>query len=105
MKSLHSYWAYLVLALLVLATLNALIGFVQKSLFEKKDYLLGLFTIIVSHTQLLIGLGWYFSSPYYQALKENGMGFCYERTTIEIVGSRASNNHDYFFGFNYHWLV
>ena len=85
MKSLHSYWAYLVLALLVLATLNALIGFVQKKSFEKKDYLLGLFTIIVSHTQLLIGLGWYFSSPYYQALKENGMGFVMKEPQLRLL--------------------
>lgn len=85
MKSLHSYWAYLVLALLVLATLNAVIGFVQKKSFQKKDYLLGLFTIIASHTQLLIGLGWYFSSPYYQALKDNGMGEVMKNSGLRLI--------------------
>jgi hypothetical protein len=30
-----------------------------------------LFTLIVAHIQLLIGLGWYFMSPWFKALKEN----------------------------------
>ena len=71
MKDIHSYWAYLVLALLIFAVLNAVIGLTQKKQFTDKDLRIGLFTLIVSHIQLLIGLGWYFMSPWYQALKED----------------------------------
>ena len=71
MKDIHSYWAFLVLALLIFAVINAVIGLTQKKQFTDKDLRIGLFTLIVSHIQLLIGLGWYFMSPWYQALKED----------------------------------
>lgn len=69
MKDIHSYWAYLVLAILVFAVVNAIIGFTQKKQFKDKDLRIGLFTLIVAHIQLLIGLGWYFMSPWFQMLK------------------------------------
>ncbi len=69
MKDIHSYWAYLVLLLLVISVANAIIGFAKKRTFTDKDLRIGLFTLIVSHIQLLIGLGWYFMSPWYKALK------------------------------------
>ena len=61
----------MVLALLIFAVINAVIGLTQKKQFVDKDLRIGLFTLIVSHIQLLIGLGWYFMSPWYQALKED----------------------------------
>ncbi|WP_117879930.1 hypothetical protein [Aureibaculum luteum] len=73
MKMTHSYWAYLVLALLIIATINAIIGFTQNKEFKDKDLRISLFTLIVTHIQLLIGLGWYFMSPSYKAIKEVGM--------------------------------
>jgi hypothetical protein len=69
MKEIHSYWAYLVLLMLVFAVVNAFIGLSKKRSFTDKDVRIGLFTLIVSHIQLLIGLGWYFMSPAYKALK------------------------------------
>ena len=69
MKDIHSYWAYLVLAILTFAVVNAIIGFTQKKQFTDKDVRIGLFTLIVAHIQLLIGLGWYFMSPWYEMLK------------------------------------
>jgi len=71
MKHIHSYWAYLVLLILIVAVVNAIIGFTQKKQFTDKDLRIGLFTLIVTHIQLLIGLGWYFMSPWFKALKEN----------------------------------
>lgn len=71
-KMIHSYWAYLVLALLLATVLNALLA--QKKEFKDKDLRLALFTLIVSHIQLLIGFAWYFMSPTYKHLKSNGMG-------------------------------
>lgn len=74
MKQVHSYWAYLVLLILVVAVVNAIIGYTSKKEFKDKDLRLGLFTLIVSHIQLLIGLGWYFMSPVYKVMKVTGMG-------------------------------
>ena len=68
MKNVHSYWAYLVLAILIFAAVNAVIGFSKKKKFTDKDLRIGLFALIVSHIQLLIGLVWYFMSPWFNAL-------------------------------------
>lgn len=73
MKEIHSYWAYLVLLMLIFAVINAVIGFTQKKQFKDKDLRIGLFTLIVAHIQLLLGLGWYFMSPAYQSMKANGI--------------------------------
>ena len=72
MKTLHSYWAYLVLAVLIYTVINAVIGWVQKKEFTHKDFRLGLFTLIATHLQLVIGLVWYFMSPWFEALTTNG---------------------------------
>ncbi len=72
MKDIHSYWAYIVLAMLLFSVINAFIGVSKNKKFTDKDLRIGLFTLIVSHIQLLIGLGWYFMSPAYKALKTNG---------------------------------
>ena len=81
MKLIHSYWAYLVLVVLIITFANAIYGLLKKKAFSNKDLRLGLFTLIFSHIQLLIGLGWYFSSPYYNALKSN---------TSEVMGEAAT---------------
>ena len=74
MKMIHSYWAYLAVLLLIIAVINAIIGLTQNKEFKAKDLRIPLFTLIVMHIQLLIGLGWYFMSPWYKSLKELGMG-------------------------------
>ena len=72
---LHSYWAYLLLLIVTLATLNALVKFFGKKEFHANDLRITLFALIVSHIQLLIGLVLYFVSPNgLSAIKENGMG-------------------------------
>ena len=73
-QTLHSYWAYLVLLILILATFNALIKFFAKKEFHTKDFRLTLFALIVSHIQLLIGLVLYFVSPRLSLFSEMGMG-------------------------------
>jgi len=57
-----------------------LLGSPKKKQFKIKDLRIGLFTLIVCHIQLLIGLGWYFMSPWYNALKTNGG---------EVMGDKA----------------
>lgn len=73
-KLLHSYWAYLVLIVLIIAVVNALIKTFGKKEYTAKDFRISLFALIVSHIQLLIGLILYFVSPRLQAFSELGMG-------------------------------
>ena len=61
-KFIHSYWAYLVLVVLVLATFNAIIGLITKREYHAKDFRISLFALILTHLQLLIGLVLYFLS-------------------------------------------
>lgn len=72
--NLHSYWAYLVLIVLTIAVLNALIKVFGDKEYGAKDFRIALFTLIVSHIQLLVGLVLYFVSPRLQAFSELGMG-------------------------------
>lgn len=73
-KVIHSYWAYLVLIILLIATVNALIKTFKGKEYEAKDFRISLFTLIVSHIQLLIGLVLYFVSPRFDLFGELGMG-------------------------------
>lgn len=60
---MHSGWAYIALLVLVVAVINAIIGFASKKEFTAKDRKIALFGLIAIHTQLLIGLVLYFVSP------------------------------------------
>jgi len=62
---LHSYWAYLVLVVLVLATFNALIKFFGDKEFDAKDFRISLFALITMHIQLLLGIILYFTKGYF----------------------------------------
>jgi heme/copper-type cytochrome/quinol oxidase subunit 3 len=85
MKEVHSYWAYLVLVVLILTLVNAIIGLTSKKEFKDKDLRLGLFTLILAHIQLLIGLGWYFMSPIYKAMKVSGMGAVMKNSQTRLL--------------------
>lgn len=73
-KSLHSGIRYIVLILVVLAIIQALLGWLGKKNYTEGNRKLNLFTLISVHTQLLIGLILYFVSPLVQftgtAMKE-----------------------------------
>ena len=62
LKMLHSGWAYIALIVLVVAVVNAAIGFFSKKNFQEKDLRIPLFTLIVYHIQLILGLIAYFAS-------------------------------------------
>ncbi|RXG22115.1 hypothetical protein [Leeuwenhoekiella aequorea] len=59
----HSYWAYLALIILTITTINVLVSYFSGKEFAARDFRLALFTLIVSHIQLLIGIVLYFVSP------------------------------------------
>lgn len=74
-QHLHSYWAYLVLLVVVLATLNALVSYFAGKEYGPRDFRISLFALIVTHLQLLIGLVLYFVSPLgFQNIGTVGMG-------------------------------
>lgn len=75
LQMIHSYWAYLVLAMIIIASFNALIKFFGKKEFHAVDFRISLFTLIVTHIQILIGLVLYFISPLgLKNISNNGMG-------------------------------
>ena len=74
LKTIHSYWAYLALLILVIAVINALIGMSNKKGFGAKDLRLSLFGLIFSHIQLFIGLLLYFVSPWFEQWSASGVG-------------------------------
>ncbi|MCK0108061.1 hypothetical protein MWU58_02020 [Flavobacteriaceae bacterium S0825] len=73
-KMLHSYWAYLVLIILLIAVINAIIGLTGKKEYDAKAFRISLFGLIVSHIQLLIGIILYFVSPWFSNWSELGGG-------------------------------
>jgi len=73
MKDIHSYWAYIVLAMLLFAVVNAIIGLSKKRTFENKDLRIGLFTLIVSHIQLLIGFILYLTGGFSSQISGDAM--------------------------------
>ena len=63
LRTLHSYLAYIVLFVLILATANALMGWLGKKEFRfEKDLRISLFALILSHIQLVVGLIVFFVS-------------------------------------------
>lgn len=62
-QKFHSGWAYLALLLLVIAVFNSFSGWFSKREFTSKDKKLGLFALIATHLQLVIGFILYFLSP------------------------------------------
>ena len=73
-KTVHSYWAYLVLAVLLLAVYRAISGFVMNKEYSPKMFQSALFTLIATHTQLLIALLLYFTSSRFSLWFDLGIG-------------------------------
>jgi len=73
-KFLHSYWAYLVLIILVISTFNALIKFFGNKEFGAFDFRISLFTLIIVHIHLLLGIVLFFAADYISMISEMGMG-------------------------------
>ncbi len=83
-REAHSGWAYLVLILLLVAGINALLGFSANKKFTSKDRKLALFGLIATHIQLLLAMFLYFLSPYFSAIKEGGMGEVMKNSELRL---------------------
>lgn len=67
-QSIHSYWAYAALILLVIAIINGIIGWTGNKEFTKTSFKWSLYAFIASHVQLLLGLILLFVGPYWNML-------------------------------------
>ena len=83
-KMLHSGWAYITLIILIFAVVNAVIGLSSKKEFKDKDLRISLFTLIVSHIQLIIGFLALFVSTQFSFVLEKGMGAAMKEPTIRL---------------------
>ena len=83
-KHLHSGWAYIVLIVLIIAFINALFGTIKDRDFKDKDLRLSLFALIAAHIQLILGLIMYYVSPFYEHMREIGMGAAMKDATTRL---------------------
>ncbi len=82
---LHSFWAYLVLLLIILATFNAIFGWAGKRSYAPKDFRISLFALIATHIQLLLGLILFFVSPQVRWFSGNvDMGSIMSNPTLRL---------------------
>ena len=56
LRTTHSLTAYIVLAVLCFAVVNALLGVLQKRKYTKADLRINLFALIFAHLQVTLGL-------------------------------------------------
>ena len=82
---LHSGWAYIALLVLIVAVVNAAMGFFSDKEFKEKDLRIPLFTLIVFHLQLIIGLIGYYTSNYYDTMRTVGMGEVMKQPELRLM--------------------
>ena len=73
LKTVHSYWAFLVIITLTFIVINSVISKFSGRAFNTKDLRISLYGLIFSHIQLLIGLILYFVSPWFDQFSQLGM--------------------------------
>ena len=75
LKFLHHYWAYLLLIMLITIIIKAVYSLFSGNKFNfSTDFRLATFTWIVFEIQILLGLTVYFTSDYFQGIKEGHFG-------------------------------
>lgn len=84
LQTTHSLFAFVVLVILALATINALSSYILRKDFTDKDLRISIFALIFSHIQLLIGLVMYFMSPYFEMITSSGMGSVMKDSAIRL---------------------
>lgn len=92
LKNLHSYWAYLVLIMLVIAVVNAVIMRSSGKTYTIKSLRIALFTLIVTHIQLLLGMILYFISPLFDLWSSMGSGVMKDSATRLLLVEHPITN-------------
>jgi uncharacterized membrane protein YhaH (DUF805 family) len=81
---IHSYWAYLVLIILIIASINAIIGYVSNKEYGATNFRIALFTLIVSHIQLLIGIVLIITALFTKRFGDIDMGTVMGNSTLRL---------------------
>ena len=63
LKNAHSGWRYIVIILLLIAVINAVMGWMGNKSYTEGNRKLNVFTLISAHIQLVFGVILYFLSP------------------------------------------
>jgi len=85
MKTTHSILAAFVLIAISMVVFNAVMSLKREEKFKGGDRKLGLIALILTHTQLLIGLVTYYVSPWYETLKNVGMGNAMKNSELRLM--------------------
>ncbi len=85
LRSAHSGWRYLVLILLVLATLQALAGWMGKKSYTEGNRKLNVFTLISAHVQLLLGIVIYFVGEWYKTDSSTALGRYWKMEHVSLM--------------------
>ena len=84
LKTIHSFWAYVVLITLIFAVFKALKSIILKREYNPKMFQLALLALIVNHIQFLISLFLYFSSERFSIWFELGLSEILEVTSYRL---------------------
>jgi hypothetical protein len=86
---IHSWWAYLVLLVLIITVILSFVGLATKKDYGATEFRLALFTLITTHIQLLIGVvlylvGVFQGLSYFNAYATRGMGEIMKDSTLRL---------------------
>ena len=85
MKTVHSILAAFVLIAIAMVVFNAIMSLKREEKFKAGDRKLGLIALILTHTQLIVGLITYYVSPWYKAMKVIGMGNAMKNAELRLM--------------------
>jgi heme A synthase len=73
-KFLHGSWAILVILMFLITLGSYMFAYAKNKVFDfKTDFRLANFTLIVFIIQVILGIGAWFSSPYFEGIKQGHM--------------------------------
>lgn len=82
-KFIHSYWAYLVVLVLLVAVINSIVGYISNKEYGATNFRIALFSLIVTHIQLLLGIVLYLT-PANLSRFNGGMGEAMQNPMLRL---------------------
>ncbi len=85
-KFLHGSWAYLVILMYIITLGTYFFVFVKNKIFDySKEFRLASFTLIVFTIQILLGLATWFTSHYFEGIRNGQMGVYMKNATDRLL--------------------
>ncbi|GGF62693.1 hypothetical protein [Wenyingzhuangia marina] len=85
MRTVHSILAAFALIAIAMVVFNAVMSLKREEKFKAGDRKLGLIALILTHTQFLVGLITYYVSPWYETLRNVGMGNAMKNAELRLM--------------------